>query len=184
MALGGWASSVGAQETPTPPLEVAREFNDGFQTMAWAGVVQRIHPEALAYIREGVEILLRVDTTGFVLDRLLGGTAPDEWAGLDDAEAVRRALAGVQREAPGLLSSLTTRRTDELGVVVEGEDRHVVYRVRSLLQGAVPRVEVMTLTRWEGAWRVREADDIRVLHTAIRGIPIPREVSPPRPPPR
>lgn len=172
---------LGAQVSdPPPPEVVADEFNRGFQTMAWAGLVQRIHPDALAYIRQALDILMDVDTTGFVLDRLLGGTDPDEYPELPDEEAVRRTLAGVQREVPGLLSSLTTRRTEVLGVVSEGEDRHVVYRTLALLQGAVPRVEVMTLSRWEGRWKVRDASDIRTLHTAIRGIPLPRGGSPDR----
>ena len=158
----------------SPPEVVADEFNRGFQTMAWAGLVQRIHPDALGHVRLAVDILMDIDTTGYVLDRLLGGTTPDEYPQLSDEEAVRRTLAGIQREVPGLLSSLTARRTEVLGVVPEGEDRHVVYRTLSLLQGAVPRVEVMTLARAGGRWKVREASDIQTLHTAIRGIPLPR----------
>jgi len=153
---------------------VAEEFNRGFQSMAWAGLVQRIHPEGLANLRIAVDILVRSDTTGYVLGTLLGGTPAADYEGLPDDEAVRRVLAGVQREVPGLLSSLVTRRTRVLGVVAEGEDRHVVYRVVALVQGAEPRVQVMTLTRDQGRWRVRDAEDLRVLHTAIRGIPVPR----------
>lgn len=156
------------------PEQVAEEFNRGFQSMAWAGLVQRIHPEGLANLRIAVDILVRSDTTGYVLGTLLGGTPAADYEGLPDDEAVRRVLAGVQREVPGLLSSLVTRRTRVLGVVAEGEDRHVVYRVVALVQGAEPRVQVMTLTRDQGRWRVRDAEDLRVLHTAIRGIPVPR----------
>jgi hypothetical protein len=167
--------SVAAQGgEASPPEVVADEFNRGFQTMAWAGLVQRIHPDALGHVRLAVDILMDIDTTGYVLDRLLGGTTPDEYPQLSDEEAVRRTLAGIQREVPGLLSSLTARRTEVVGVVPEGDDRHVVYRTLSLLQGAVPRVEVMTLSRAGGRWKVREASDIQTLHTAIRGIPLPR----------
>jgi hypothetical protein len=65
-----------------------------------------------------------------------------------------------------------TRRSEILGVVAEGEVRHVVYRIIALVQGAEPRIEVMTLRPHEGRWRVVDADDLRVLHTAIRGLPI------------
>lgn len=172
-----FALPLRAQEpagAPPPPQQVAEEFNRGFQSMAWAGLVQRIHPEGLANLRIAVDILVRSDTTGYVLGTLLGGTPAADYDGLPDDEAVRRILAGVQREVPGLLSSLVTRRTRVLGVVAEGEDRHVVYRVVALVQGAEPRVQVMTLTRDQGRWRVRDAEDLRVLHTAIRGIPVPR----------
>ena len=160
-------------QSASPPADVARDFNRGFQSMAWSQLVLRVHPQGLAYLRVAVDILVRSDTSGYVLDTLLGGVPAASYEGLSVAEAVERILAGVQREVPGLLSSLVSRRTEVLGVVPEAQDRHVVYRVRALLQGAEPRIRVMTLSAVEGAWRVRDAEDLRVLHTAIRGIPIP-----------
>ena len=179
------AGPLGAQDAPKPPEVVADEFQRGFQSMAWAGLVQRIHPEGLEFIRLAVDILVDVDDTGYVLETLLGGTPAEAYATLPDDEIVRRVLGGVQREAPGLLSSLVSRRSEILGVVTEGEQRHVVYRIVQLVAGAEPRMEVMTLRRHDGAWRVAEADDIQVLHTALRGIPIPRDPSrlPPGPSP-
>lgn len=169
------SASLAAQEreAPPPPQVVADEFHRGFQSMAWEGLVQRIHPEALAHLRYAADILVQIDTTGYALETLLGGVDAADYAGLPDGEVVVRVLRGVQRDVPGLLSSLVSRRTEILGVVPEGEDRHVVYRVVALVQGAEPQVRVMTLSAVAGRWRVREADDIRVLHTAIRGIPIP-----------
>lgn len=163
-----------AQVAAPSPEEVAEDFNRGFQSMAWAGLVQRIHPEALRELRIAADILVNSDTTGYVLGTLLGGVDPVAYTDLPDAEAVERLLAGVQREIPGLLSSLVSRRTQVLGVVAEGDARHVVYRIRALVQGAEPRVQVMTLTTVDGRWRVRDAEDLRVLRTAVRGIPIPR----------
>ena len=81
---------LSGQDGAPSPETVAEEFRRGFQSMAWAGLVQRIHPEGLAYIRISVDILVQVDTTGYVLDRLLGGTAPTEYEGLPDGEVVRR----------------------------------------------------------------------------------------------
>lgn len=172
------AATQDRAQAPDPPEVVAEAFNRGFQSMAWAGLVQRLHPEALAHLRYAADILVQVDTTGYVLSTFLGDVDRAAYAELPDGEVVRRVLTAVQTEAAGLLSSLVSRRTQVLGVIPEGEDRHVVYRIVALVQGAQPQVRVMTLSRVEGHWRVRDAEDIQVLHTAIRGIPIPRVRAP------
>lgn len=177
LALGLWASAVPASAfAQSPPEQVADEFQRGFQSMAWAGLAQRVHPGALAYIRLAVRIVLDTDSTGWALEHLLGGI-PDRAAyeRLDDEEVFRRIMAGVQAQSPGLLSSLVSRRSHVLGTVMEGGDTaHVVYRIVSLVQGAEPEVKVMTLLRTNAGWKVHDADEIRVLHTAVRGFPIPR----------
>ncbi|MEJ2540391.1 MAG: hypothetical protein P8188_10535, partial [Gemmatimonadota bacterium] len=137
-------------------------------------LVQRIHPEGLAYVRLATDVLVQADPGDWVLAVLLGGVDPDAYGGLDDAEVVRRTLEGVPREAPGLLSSLVARRTETLGTVAEGDARHVVYRIQMQVSGSEPEIRVMTLWRHQGSWRVVQAEDLSVLHTAIRGIPIPR----------
>ncbi len=170
------AAAGGRAQTPTapPPDTVAAEFNRGFQSMAWAGLVQRIHPDGLADLRLAADILVRADTTGYVRTVLLGGVAAEAYGALPDDEVVRRLLSGIQEEVPGLLSSLVSRRTRILGTVAEGDDRHVVYRIQAQVTGSEPEIRVMTLRRHEGRWRVVEAEDLRVLRTAIRGIPVPR----------
>jgi hypothetical protein len=152
---------------------VAEEFNRGFQSMAWEGLVQRIHPTGLADLRLAADILVRADSSGYVLTRLLGDLPAARYPTLEDDEVVLRLLTGIQSEAPGLLSSLVSRRTEILGSVPEGERRHVVYRIQGQVSGSVPETRVMTLERFEGRWRVVDAQDLRLLHTAIRGIPTP-----------
>lgn len=173
MAYGATPSRAQLPDASAPePAVVADEFHRGFQSMAWDGLVQRIHPEALAHLRIAVDILAQVDTSGYVFETLLGGIDPEAYPAAADAEVAIRILGGVQREAPGLLSSLVTRRSEVIGVVEDGEDRHAVYRVVALVQGAEPRIAVMTLRAHQGRWRVVDAEDLRVLHTAIRGLPI------------
>jgi hypothetical protein len=83
-------------------------------------------------------------------------------------------MRAVQLQVPGLLSSLVSRRSEVVGTVPEGPDMaHVVYRMLSLVQGAVPRITVMTLVRTDDGWKVRAAEELDVLHTALRGIPRP-----------
>jgi hypothetical protein len=182
VALVAWAAPapLAGQAASQPPKVVADEFQRGFQSMAWAGLARRIHPEGLAYLRLAVRIVLDADSTGWALDRLLGGlTDRADYEQLDDAEVFRRVMVGVQASVPGLLSSLVSRRSEILGEVRENADTaHVVYRMRALVQGAQPQIAVMTLVRTSAGWRVRSANEIQVLHTAIRGIPIPLGASP------
>lgn len=167
------ADATSAAGEPSP-VTVADEFNRGFQSMAWEGLVQRIHPRGLADLRLASDILVAADSSGYVLESLLGDLDPESYATLADDEAVVLMLTGIQAEVPGLLSSLVSRRTETLGAVSEGELRHVVYRIQALVSGSVPETRVMTLERFQGRWTVVDAADLRVLHTAIRGIPIPR----------
>lgn len=164
----------GPEGQPRSPETVADDFNRGFQSMAWAGLVQRIHPRGLADLRLASDILVASDSSGYVLESLLGDLDREGYGALPDDEVVLLMLTGIQAEVPGLLSSLVSRRTETLGAVSEGELRHVVYRVQAQVSGSMPETRVMTLERSQGRWKVVDAADLRVLHTAIRGIPVPR----------
>lgn len=164
-----------AQALPHPAATVADEFQRGFQSMAWAELVERMHPDAVAHVRLAVDIVVDADTTGWALEQLAGGVSDRAaYARLDDDEVFLRAMRAVQLQVPGLLSSLVSRRSEVVGTVPEGPDMaHVVYRMLSLVQGAVPRITVMTLVRTDDGWKVRAAEELDVLHTALRGIPRP-----------
>ena len=169
-------AQAGAAHPEGSPAAVADEFHRAIQSMVWQALADRLHPEALDYLRLAVRINLDADTTGWSLEHLLGGL-PDRAAyeALDDEAAFVRVMAGVQTEVPGLLSSMVSRRSEVLGTVVEGQDTaHVVYRIVSLAQGAEPRVRALTLVRTSQGWKVRFAEEVEVLHTALRRIPIPR----------
>jgi hypothetical protein len=178
LTAGPWTPSV-AQELSTaagrPPAEIAEEFHRGFQSMAWDGVARRMHPDALAEVRAAVDIVVEADSTGWALRHLAGGvTDRAAYRALADIEVFRRAMAGVQAEVPGLLSSLVSRRSQILGSVAEGSDTvHVVYRIVGLVHGSQPRVRALTTVRTPDGWRVRYAEEADVLHTALRGVPIP-----------
>lgn len=157
---------------PSPPAEVADEYQRAFQSRVWDGLVQRLHPEALAYVRLAVDVTVQADTTGWALKNL-GGGAPDRtaYAARSDSRVVVDVMRWVETNAPGLLSSLVNRRSEVLGVVEESEDTaHAVYRIVQLVSGAEPEVLVLTLERTGRGWQVRDAPEIGTLHTAIRGL--------------
>lgn len=164
--------AAGQRPDTSPPGEVADEYQRAFQSRVWDGLAQRLHPDALAYLRLAVDVTVDADTTGWALANLAGG-APDRAA--YDARSDERVFVDVMRwveaNAPGLLSSLVNRRSEVLGVVPEDEDTaHAVYRIVQLVSGAEPEVLVLTLERTPQGWHVREAPELGTLHTAIRGL--------------
>lgn len=169
------AAPLRAQVDDSPPDTVAAEFLRGLQSMAWDGLAQRLHPEALAYLRIAVDIPIQADTTGWALANMGGAPSLAEYEARSDARVFADVMRWTQANVMGLLSSLVSREADLIGVVVEdSETAHAVYRVRTVAYGAEPTVQVATLARTESGWKVRDAPELRTLHTALRGMPVPR----------
>ena len=51
-----------AQVDPSPADTVAAEYLRGFQAAVWDGLAQRLHPDALAYLRLAIDIQVDADT--------------------------------------------------------------------------------------------------------------------------
>lgn len=167
------SASLG-QVDSSPPDTVAAEYFRGFQSMAWDGLAQRLHPEALAYVRLALDIQIDADTTGWSLENLGAATTRAEFDARSDARVFADAMRWVQGNAPGLLSSLVSRTVEPIGVVLEGQDAaHAVYRVTTIAYGAEPLAQVASLRRTPEGWKVREASELRVLHTVLRRFPVP-----------
>ena len=177
--LAATAGPATAQVDPSPADTVAWEYLRGFQAAAWDGLAQRLHPEALAYLRLAIDIQVDADTTGWALANLGGSDTRADYDARSDARVFADVMRWTQDHAQGLLSSLVSREAELVGVVTEGPDTaHAVYRVTTLAYGAEPAVQVATLLRTDAGWKVREAPEIRTLHTALRAIPIPRGEGP------
>lgn len=164
-----------AQVDPSPADTVAAEYLRGFQAAVWDGLAQRLHPDALAYLRLAIDIQVDADTTGWALSNLGGSATRAEYDARDDARVFIDVMVWTQDHARGLLSSLVSREAELIGIVAESTDvAHAVYRVRTIAYGAEPVVQVATLARTDRGWKVRESPEIRTLHTALRGVPVPR----------
>ncbi|MBT8402230.1 MAG: hypothetical protein KJP18_00135 [Gemmatimonadetes bacterium] len=166
---------IAAQIDDSPADTVAAEYLRGFQAAAWEGLAQRLHPDALAYLRIAIDIQVDADTTGWALANLGGAGDRAEYEARSDARVFADVMRWTRDNAQGLLSSLVSREAQLIGLVMEGEDSaHAVYRVRTIAYGAEPAVQVATLLRTPRGWKVREAAELRTLHTALRAVPVPR----------
>lgn len=165
-----------AQESPTPPETVAEEYLRGIEATAWRATAQRIHPEALAEIRERMRILVESDTTSRALDRLSGGQTLEEFFSLNDGSLFVAAMRTLERESPGIINAMSDRDSEVVGPVAEGDSlQHVVYRQQWRLSGSNPEIEVMTLALDEqGRWRVVRASELDSVPVALRTLVLPR----------
>ncbi|MEK9502630.1 hypothetical protein [Gaopeijia maritima] len=182
-AVAGSADAAGAQSAgaaaarvdDSPADTVAAEFLRGFQSMAWEGLTQRLHPEALDYLRLAIVIQIDADSSGWALSNLGGSDSRAAFDALSDAEVFVGVMRWTQSNALGLINSFVSRDAELVGIVPEGADTaHAVYRVTTHAYGAEPTVQVATLARTPAGWKVIEAPEIRALHTALRRLPVPR----------
>lgn len=175
LLFGVASAPVSGQIDPSPPDTVAAEYLRGFQAAVWDGLAQRLHADALAYLRLAIDIQVEADTSGWALANLGGADSRADYDARDDARVFVDVMRWTQDNARGLLSSLVSREAELIGIVAESAAvAHAVYRVRTIASGAEPVVQVATLVRTDRGWKVRESPEIRTLHTALRGIPVPR----------
>lgn len=172
-------SGLRAQEAPKPPTAVADEYLRGIEALAWRATAQRIHPDALAELRDFLRIQIESDRTGEILSALSGGRPAEAYLSLDGGSLFVSVMRALERRSPGIVNAMSARRTDVLGAVAEGDTlRHAVYRLHWDLSGAVPEIKVLTLARdARSRWRVLEAPELASIRPAIQGI------RPPPPPP-
>lgn len=177
------ASPLPGQEPAASPSEVADEYLRGIEAMAWRATAQRIHPGALAELREVIEIHLapNVDRDGAFLESLSDGQDRESFLSLDDGSLFVAVMRALTRETPGIVNAMTARSTEVIGALSESDTlSHAVYRLQWELSGAEPEMKVLSLARdGRGRWRVREAPELQSIRPALRALG--RRMRPPPP---
>lgn len=173
------AQAIPSGPQPLEPEAVADAFFHGLGRLQWTRIVDLLSPEALAsfdLVAGQIVESLRGDS---VLIQLYGTTLEDfrSWS---DRESFVRTTSAMVDYARGLMESQVTTDVEILGSVVEGDSlAHVVYRERTDHMGTlVEDVEVTTLVRQDDRWLVLRNDELDVLESALRGLPIGRTPPP------
>jgi len=133
-----------------------------------------MHPEALSQIRDLMSLLVARDTAGNLVKGIFGVDGNKAFAALDSEQA--RFFSGLFRSQPGLAEVMGSLHGDPVGAVAEGDSlRHVVMRVEmgDTTGLSVSKMEVVSLKRSGGAWRVLLGGQIGGVLEALR-----RQVSP------
>ena len=158
--------------------EVASQFFHALGRLQWAPVAENLHSEAILRF----DYISRNLVGGLQGDSVLSGlyqvsrTEFDSWTA---RERFERSMNGMTEFARGLMESQVSTDVTLLGEVAEGELCHIVYRESTDHMAIVlEAVRVVTLRVERGRWTVFLNQELGVLETALRGVPMGR-----RPPP-
>ena len=158
----------------------AAQFFQGLGRLEWSGIVDLLHTDVhdrFQLVADQLVGSLRGDS---VLILLYGGISRGEYERQAPRETFLRSMMGLVTYARGLMESQVTTDVEILGTVAEGDSlRHVVYREGTDHMGTeLVRVSVTTLRLQRGDWRILRNDELDVLETALRGLPIGRSPPP------
>lgn len=156
-----------------PPEQVADRFHRSIQLLRWETLASTLHPEALGVVHERATAVIDLDTRGVALRELFAGADRATYDAWSEREVFVRLMTGLSERVQGLINVLATNEYEIVGPVMEGSDRaHVVVRTRPYASGPVPeRMQVVSLARHRGEWKVTEADELEAIRTAITAIP-------------
>ena len=153
-----------AQATEETPVQVVERFHAAFRKQRWLALADFLHPEDFANAQQALLSQFSDDnpTTRKQIEEFYGdgmtiaklkGVSPEEW--------INPILAGMNRSLDR--SGVRITALDVLGSIEEGELRHVLYRWQSETpQIRMSQVEVRTLRKYKGAWRLLPPMDLQI----------------------
>ena len=162
-----------------PPEDVVREWTDALKATDFAKMAAVMHPEALAEFKEillpvmqGFQESIAQDTSGVAqvpdsLKQQLQGISE-----LAPEQFYPQAMTVLTSIVPDLRQSLGDLNSTVLGSVAEGDSlTHVVRRTQASYMGQqmISDVDVVSVKRSNGNWRILLTGNIRGLAEGIRG---------------
>jgi hypothetical protein len=167
-ALSASSLPARAQDRPETPEAVTRQFGAAMRANDWVGTAQLMHPDALAHFRGMFLPILRADTSGQLCQRLFATTSSAEIAALPDVELFARFFRTLVSGTPELGGMFAGADMVPVGHVREGDDAHVVFRMKVAADGVtITKVQAMSLRRSGLTWRVLLSGEFEGLATAL-----------------
>jgi len=152
-----------AGEAENTSVEYARHLS----ASDWDAAAAMMHPEALGQIRTLAELLTEMDPSGQAASMIFG-SAGASLEGESDTEVFAAFLAFAMTQA-GLAEAMASMRQDAVGHVAEGDTVHVVSRTHMSFEGlSVSQMNVSSLVRHEGAWRMLLTGEIEAFLLGLR----------------
>jgi hypothetical protein len=168
VTLAALASAGTAQDRPETPEAVTRQFGAAMRANDWVGTAELMHPDALAHFRDMFLPIVAADSTGQLCDRLFATTSAAEVAALPNAELFARFFRTLVSGAPELSGMFAGADLVPIGHVLEGNDAHVVFRMKVAADGVtITKVQAMSLRRSGQTWRVLLSGDFEGLAAAL-----------------
>ena len=162
------APRVSAQGRPETPETVTRQFGAAMRANDWVGTAELMHPDALAHFREMFIPIVSAYPSGRLCNRLFATTSPAEVAALSNTELFARFFRTLVSGEPELSGMFAGKDLVPVGHVVEGNDAHVVFRMKVAADGVmITKVQAMSLRRMGATWRVLLSGEFEGLATAL-----------------
>jgi hypothetical protein len=145
---------------PEPsPETVVQVYMDAMKEGRYKDMAGVMHPDALetfgGMLRPLLEAGLQEEGEDAEMFRAFKGLTPEARKKLTPAELFGGFLEGLAQVAPGMREAMGSATVKPLGSVTEGDMVHVVCRSSfSMQEIAMSSVQVISLKKSEGAWRV------------------------------
>lgn len=155
-SVGGWTH---ASESA---IDTSEEFTAAMSKSDWDGVVNMMHPDALALMPELAKIIRAAEPTQRqIFSRAVYGVPPDLLEMFSSEDLLVAFLQTYASKRPELMPALASARQVTLGEVEEGDTVHVIARIAMDSDGITySKVGVTSLRKHEGKWKVLLSGDV------------------------
>jgi hypothetical protein len=152
------------------PEEVAKASMELMSKGDWSSYARLMHPDALAEARKTFRPIVAADESGKFAEQFFGVKNSTEFDALSDIAAFEALLNNITKNIPLVGELLKTTDFSIIGSVPEGTDLvHVLYRTGMKAgQLSVSKLEVISLRRHQGRWRLMLTGDFEGLATLFQ----------------
>jgi hypothetical protein len=135
------------------PETIVSRFMGAMRQQDWASCAAALHPDALDEFATYFKELSKVDETGQIAV-FLGDRQPEQIRSMSSAAVFESVMQAISSFQPEMSEALSSSEAEVLGVVPEGELRHVVYRIGMSVGGVeIRKIEVVSAKPYQGEWR-------------------------------
>jgi hypothetical protein len=175
--------AVSAQAEQDTPEAVAKAYIAATQTADWAKAASFMHPDSLAQVKKMFEPIFAQEKELKAVGPLFGVKSRAEFDQVSGAQVFEKLMSEYGRMVAGFDKLMSKPSFEIVGQVAETPDLvHLVYRAQKPLYGyglhttgftnyvTYTKLEVMTLKRYESAWRLTLPSEFEMMAQLLANI--------------
>jgi hypothetical protein len=137
------------------PEEVAKASLEYGYKGDWSAYARLMHPEALAEFKRKLRPIIAADMSGRIAEFFLGVKDFPQFEAMSEIAVFEEMISNSTKKFPQAAGLIKTTDYSIIGSVPEGADLvHVVYRFGVKSEQLSTVVEVISLRRYQGGWRL------------------------------
>jgi hypothetical protein len=167
-APGAAAQAPPPSAAPSSPEDVVREMFAVSRQADWAGYARLVHPRSMAEVKAAFGELVALDPGGKLWPVLFGVATRGEFDALSETSFFAGFLKFILNQ-PGAAEALQGLDGVILGTLAEGDQVHVVYRMKvTMMDIELKKLETVTLERHGETWRLILPDQMASIPLLIK----------------